>query len=160
MRYKSPPPTQPTQARTPAIQAAQRTLRRWPGFAAGATTAKITTAHTTDAGETRNHYRLHNRRRRGRLRSLLCRAPSAMAWLRCGGDCRKITTDCTTTAGEDACYPGFAAGATAVRNHYRPHNRRRRGRLRSLLCRAPKGGGLAAPRGRLRRHFRTETKKN
>ena len=95
-RTKSPPPAQPTQARleittaytttqarTPAFSALQSAFGRWPGCAAGATTAKITTAHTTDAGETRNHYRLHNRRRRGRLRSLLCRAPSAMARLRC-----------------------------------------------------------------------------
>ena len=85
---KLPTPAQPTQARTPAFLA----------FAAGATAAIYTTANTTDAGEDacflcfaerlkamarlrrggdcRNKYhRLHNRRRRGRLRSLLCRAP-------------------------------------------------------------------------------------
>ena len=47
----------------------------------------------------------------------------AMARLRCGGDCRN--------------------------KYHRLHNRRRRGRLRSLLCRAPKGGSQAALRGRL-----------
>ena len=37
-----------------------------------------------------------------------------MARLRCGGDCRKITTDCTTNAGEDACVLCFAERLKAM----------------------------------------------
>ena len=37
-----------------------------------------------------------------------------MAWLRCGGDCRKITTAYTTDAGEDACDLCFAERLKAV----------------------------------------------
>ena len=103
----------------------------FPGCAAGATMAKITYAYTTtqarrllswlrrggDYGE--NYHRLHNRRRRDAC--VLCFAERLRRW------------------------PGSAVGATTAKitTAYTTTQARR---MRSLLCRAPKGDGQAAPR--------------
>ena len=100
-----------------------------------------------------NHQRLHNRRRRGRLLSLLCRAPKGDSQaFAAGATLAKNTNACTTDAGETPAFQAFAAGATLARNHQRLHNRRRRGRLRSLFCRAPEGDSPAFAAGATLNH--------
>ena len=126
---KIPTPAQPTQARTPAFQAsaaftlplkdacflcfAER-LRRWPGFAAGATNA-------------RNYRRQHNRRRRGRL----------LSRLRCGGDYGGNYYRLHNRRRRDAC-DTLGVGNIDVRKKLpTPAQPTQARRLRSLLCRAP-----------------------
>ena len=97
---------------------------------------KITTAYTTDAGETpalqafaagatlaRNHQRLHNHRRRDacflcfaeRLKAIARHSPRGRLW-------QEITNACTTIAGETPALQAFAAGATTaiITNAYTP----------------------------------------
>ena len=120
----------------------------YPGCAAGATLVEITTSYTTDAGETPAIQAAQRGRlwwklpppaqptQARRLRSLLCRAPSAMAMLRCGGDSDEDYYLLHNRRRRDACDLCFAerlkamarlrCGGDSGGNYHRLHNRRRR----------------------------------
>ena len=103
-----------------------------------------------------NYHRLHNRRRRDACVLCFAERLKAMARLRSGGDYGENYLRLHNRRRRDACvlcfakrlrrWPGSAVGATTAKitTAYTTTQARR---LRSLLCRAPKGDGHASAVG-------------